>query len=985
MDPPTDLIRMVELFRENLQAYQSDEFNEAALRLQFIDPLFELLGWDVYNRQGYAEAYKDVVHEDSLKIGAPTKAPDYSFRIRGTRRFFVEAKRPAVKIKQAGAPAFQLRRYAWSAKLPLSILTNFEELAVYDCRVRPEKNDSPATARTMYVTFDQYAERWAEIAAVFSREAVLKGSFDKYAESAKRKRGTAEVDAAFLEEIESWRSELARNMAIRNPDLPQRELNVAVQKTIDRIIFLRMCEDRGIEPYGRLQPLLNGPNVYARLGQLFREADDRYNSGLFHFLPEKGRHESPDEWTLDLAIDDGVLKEIVRKLYYPESPYEFSVLPADILGQVYEQFLGKVIRLTPGHRAVVEDKPEVKKAGGVYYTPTYIVDYIVRNTVGQRLEGKTAFEAAARTSTWKPAKGRRPLSVLDPACGSGSFLIGAYQFLLDWYRDWFIADGPARHKHRVYQTRQGQWRLTTAERKRILLDHIYGVDIDPQAVEVTKLSLLLKVLEAENKESLELQRRMFHERALPDLAANIKCGNSLIGPDFYRGQQMDLFDDDARLRINVFDWDAEFAQIMPSGGFDAVIGNPPYGFHQIHQEHAKSYFRTHYVASHGSFEHYFLFYERALTLLRKNGLHGFIVPVTWLTIPSAKSLRRFILDSYRVCRIAWLPKLVFPNAQVNTLITVIEADTPSQTRVEIHTAPGFQEKPAEQRTYNQRTFSKNDYYISIFERPEETRLIKKLESCGKPLSDFARPCSGYNPYEVGKGTRPGGGPQTEETVLTKPYHADRRHDDSWKPEIVGRDLDRYHVRVSGKRWIQYGPWLAAARDPENFLGERILVQEIVGGRERRIVGAYMDGELYHSRDVIPIRVATGRDVAYYLLAVINSRLISWYHHKRNPKAKKGLFPKVLVSDLGKLPIPPCDSKQLQTEPARRIITAVGRMLSLKSRESVVKTAHERTALQRQIEATDREIDRLVYELYGLTGNEIRIVEEATAVKAPAPS
>jgi type I restriction-modification system DNA methylase subunit len=178
---------------------------------------------------------------------------------------------------------------------------------------------------------------------------------------------------------------------------------------------------------------------------------------------------------------------ILKRLYYPDSPYEFSVLPADILGQVYEQFLGKVIRLTAGHRAVVEDKPEVKKAGGVYYTPTYIVDYIVKHTVGRLLEGKTPKQAAS-------------LRILDPACGSGSFLIGAFQYLLDWHRDWYVADAPGsakKHAKALYQGRGGEWCLTTAEKKRILLKSIYGVDIDAQAVETTKLSLLLKVLEGE--------------------------------------------------------------------------------------------------------------------------------------------------------------------------------------------------------------------------------------------------------------------------------------------------------------------------------------------------------------------------------------------------------------------------------------------------------------------------------------------------------
>ena len=180
-----------------------------------------------------------------------------------------------------------------------------------------------------------------------------------------------------------------------------------MQRIIDRIIFLRMCEDRGIESYGQLQGLLNGDRVYRRLCELFHHADERYNSGLFHFQVEKGRVEPPDELTPSLAVDDRVLKDMLRGLYYPDSPYEFSVLPAEILGQVYEQFLGKVIRLTPGHQAKIEDKPEVKKAGGVYYTPAYIVDYIVANTVGKLVEGRAPKEVAK-------------LRVLDPACGSGS-------------------------------------------------------------------------------------------------------------------------------------------------------------------------------------------------------------------------------------------------------------------------------------------------------------------------------------------------------------------------------------------------------------------------------------------------------------------------------------------------------------------------------------------------------------------------------------
>ena len=450
MPAPAEIRQLVERFEANLDSYRGGAYNETLLRRDFLDPFFKALGWDIDNSGGYAEAFREVVHEDAIKVGGSTKAPDYSFRIGGRRIFFLEAKKPSVVIKDDPGPAYQLRRYAWSANLPLSILSDFEEFAVYDCRIKPAPGDKPAKGRLLYLTFRDYLDRWDEIAGIFSREAVLKGSFDRYASSAKGKRGTTGVDGDFLAQIEGWRETLAKNIALRNPGIEVRDLNFAVQATIDRIVFLRICEDRGIEPLNRLQGLTNGAGIYARLAHVFREADDRYNSGLFHFKAERGRAGSPDEFTLGLKVDDKVLKALILGLYYPESPYEFSVLPADILGQVYERFLGSVIRLTAGGQAKIEEKPEVKKAGGVYYTPTYIVDYIVRQTVGRLCENKAPKDVAK-------------LSILDPACGSGSFLIGAYQYLLDWHLAWYAANEPEKHakgkEPKVHRAGDG-WRLT---------------------------------------------------------------------------------------------------------------------------------------------------------------------------------------------------------------------------------------------------------------------------------------------------------------------------------------------------------------------------------------------------------------------------------------------------------------------------------------------------------------------------------------------
>ena len=667
MGAPGELQDLVERFDRNLAAYKSGDYNETQARGDFIDPLMRLLGWDVHNQQGKAPAYRDVIEEDRVKVGGGTKAPDYGFYAGGTRRFFLEAKKPSVDIAGDVNPAVQLRRYAWSAKLPLSILTDFEEFAVYDCRFEPVKEDKPATARLNFITYDEYADRWDDIEGLFSREAVLGGSLEKYAEANRKRRGTETVDAAFLREIEGWRDALARDLAARN-DLNTRQLNYAVQMTIDRLIFLRMAEDRGIEEYAKLLGLSNGTGVYGRLVEQFREADDRYNSGLFHFRNERGRGGEPDDLTPNLAIDDGVLGGIVRGLYYPESPYEFSVLPIDVLGQVYEQFLGSVIHLSEdGHTAVVEQKPEVRKAGGVYYTPTYIVDYIVENTIGKLLEGKRP----------GPRGGASRIKIVDPACGSGSFLIGAYEYLLDWHRDRYLEDGPEKHRDRLHEGPGGQWHLTIEEKKRILLNNIHGVDIDSQAVEVTKLSLLIKVLEGESEQSLQTQLRMFHERALPDLSANIKCGNSLIGPDFYENEQMVLLDEEEHYRINVFDWRDNFPQVFEGDnpGFDAVIGNPPYIRMEAFKE-LKGYLRSKFASHDERSDLYSYFIEQGHKVLRTDGRFGMIVSNKFLRANYGEPLRDFLSHNATIERIvdfAGLP--VFAGATVRTLVLLTRRDT----------------------------------------------------------------------------------------------------------------------------------------------------------------------------------------------------------------------------------------------------------------------------------------------------------------------
>jgi hypothetical protein len=229
---------------------------------------------------------------------------------------------------------------------------------------------------------------------------------------------------------------------------------------------------------------------------------------------------------------------------------------------------------------------------------------------------------------------------------------------------------------------------------------------------------------------------------------------------------------------------------------------------------------------------------------------------------------------------------------------------------------------------------------------------------------------------VGKGEAPDGGPQTKATVEDKPFHSDKKLNVAWKPEIVGRDLGRYSLKADGRRWIKYGPWLAAPRDPANFTGRRILVQEITGGREHRIVASFYDGELYHSRDVIPIKITMDSPHPYYLLGIINSKLMTWYHHRRNPKAKKGLFPKVLVSDLKRIPIQQIRQDDLRENTIHdKLVNLVAQMLTLNQEGEIAKTPAQKNAIRRQINTTDKQIDQLVYKLYGLTDDEIKTVED----------
>ncbi len=1033
MPVPTEIIELVERFDQYYQKYTSPSYNETQVRREFIDPLFKALGWDVDNTQAYDERYKEVIHEDAVKVGGKTKAPDYSFRVGGARKFFVEAKKPAVNLKENPEPAYQLRRYAWSAKLPVSILTDFEEFIVYDCTRKPSPNDNSSLGRIEYYTYKDYISKWDEIVSKYSKKAVFTGKFDDLADSLVQKKGgkgTAGIDDAFLAEIEGWREELAKNLALRNSSLSVRELNLAVQKIIDRIIFLRICEDRGIEEYGQLKVKVEGKGVYKNLIDLFLHADDKYNSGLFHFRHEDGMKE-PDILTTSLEIDDKTLKHIVSRLYYPESPYEFSVIPADILGQVYEQFLGKVIRLTASHQAKIEEKPEVKKAGGVYYTPTYIVEYIVKNTIGKLVENKNPTEVSN-------------LKVVDPACGSGSFLIGAYQYLLNWHVDWYIThlvplmkEGKAatdkevqkflpvkpvstkkgRKKLRsagsdydfpIYQMSEDDWRLTSDEKKRILLNNIYGVDIDQQAVEVTKLSLLLKVLEGEKGERISKQLTITQERVLPSLDENIKCGNSLIGPDIYSTIQMASDNDEEFYRINAFDWKQEFPDVFEQGGFDAVIGNPPYVRQEL-LKGQKEYFDGHYEVYHGIADLYAYFIEKGISLLKDGGQFSYIVANKWMRANYGKPLRSW-LKSKRIEEIIDFGDLpVFKQATTYPCILRVAKGEANDSFKAIHVDTldfsDLSEYVKESGHLIHRDSLSDDGWSLVDEKNQS--LLDKLMHSGKPLGEYVEGkiyrgvLTGLNKAFV-----------IDEATKDRLIAEDPKSAEIIKPFLAGREIKRYidlkpqqYLILFQKGWTNQNSgalknkwlWLkdhysAIANHLEPFTNE---------GEKRYDKGDYWwelracdyYQEFEEPKMILPDISLTSNisldidtkcycvNTAYiivnselYLLGILNSKLTNFIYSKISPKYRGGYL-RFIYQYLIQLPIRTIDlSNPEDVVRHDRMVSLVEQMLELHKKLDAAKLGSEKEMIQRRINATDTEIDRLVYELYGLTDEEIAIVE-----------
>ena len=376
-----DIIKkLVEKFESNESDYISNDsmYNETEVRRDFIDPFFEALGWDVSNKKSLPQNIREVIHEANVSVDDENKKPDYAFRVAGIRKYFVEAKKPSVNISTNSKSAFQLRRYGWSAKMPVSVLSNFRNLSIYDCKPIPKEGDNYRIGRMKHYSYQDYITKFDEIYDSLSREALFSGKFDEIFAKIPS-AGVILVDSFFLTQIEKWREMLANEIFALNPKMNQTELNYVIQTFLNRLIFLRICEDRNLEKYQTLMKI-NSKSAYKDLLKLFKSADSKYNSGLFNF--------TKDVLTEKIDLGNKVLLNIICQLYYPKSPYVFSVIESSLLGEIYEMFLTKEI-IIEKKKVWVREKPEIIHDKGIVTTPKFIIDEIVSKSIQNLIENKS--------------------------------------------------------------------------------------------------------------------------------------------------------------------------------------------------------------------------------------------------------------------------------------------------------------------------------------------------------------------------------------------------------------------------------------------------------------------------------------------------------------------------------------------------------------------------------------------------------------------
>ena len=636
---------------------------EEMTKKDLIRPLFErVLGWNFE---------EDVTAEEKISKGWV----DYGFRINGVPKFFLEAK--ALSENLDDEKFFrQAVNYAYYKRCPWAVLTNFETVKILNAEW-----EAPNYLYSHFMTIkcneflDIFDDLW-----LLSKEGFEQGSLDKVAEKYGKRTKKASVDKQLLNDFTKFRDVLSKNITKLNQakNLTQSELDESIQRILDRLIFIRNCEDRGLEEK-KLWEARNETKVWKKLKEVFAYYDKNYDSKIFTYDPTDARNVHLCD-TLD--IDDSIMREIIESLYRTKDKsisYDFSIIDADVLGTVYEQYLSHILKKTE-KRATLTENHAHKKEQGIYYTPTYIVDYIVRNALRELLEEKNV--------------NLEKIKVLDPACGSGSFLIKVFDVLNEHYQ-----------QNKDYSQTQLDFKTgTTFTRKvKILQDNIFGVDLDKQAVEIAQLNLLLKIAEKGHR--------------LPLLERNIRRGNSLIDDESIAGNE-------------AFKWEKEFGEIMANGGFSVIVGNPPYGAELSETERNFVSKKFRFAGSNKNTA--LLFIEKSLGLINENGHFGMIVPKS-LAFSQLWKLGRELIKNH-LTKVVDVSK-AFEDVLLEQMIIILDKSAKTKEYV-------LQDIFSKESISIDKKFIDSTDSIILHGEKRDFEIFKKMNQSSKYLSDVSKTSRG---------------------------------------------------------------------------------------------------------------------------------------------------------------------------------------------------------------------------------------------------
>jgi type I restriction-modification system DNA methylase subunit len=996
---------LVKEFQSNESHYKSAKYSEAEARKDFIDKFWIALGWDVNHDQQTNPYEQEVKVERGVAMGGNQRRADYAFYLAPNFhdvRFFVEAKKPFVEIGTK-ENYFQLMRYGWNSETPLAVLTDFEEFHILDCRYKPDIETALNRAIVKYHCTDYTKrEKFEKLYWLFSREAVDDGSLEKRAKELPKPRGKAvqrglfpggyqSIDESFLAELDEYRTTLARTFKNRNPKVDSETLTELTQRTLDRLVFLRFLEDKGIEPERLVEQFGERGTAWEDFIAASRRLDGIYNGIVYR------RHDILD--SAKFHVDEDVFGGICESLAHINSPYDFNAIPIHILGSIYERFLGKVIVATD-KRVRVEEKPEVRRAGGVYYTPEYIVRYIVENTVGKLIAGKKPDQIAE-------------MRFADIACGSGSFLLGVFDLLLR-YHGHYYNENPGKARKGDCIERDGKLFLTLHKKREILLNNIYGVDIDPQAVEVCQLSLYLKLLQEETEASARQYLLDFEKQALlPSLSKNIVCGNSLIGTDILEGQ---LFAGNEERKLNPMNFEDAFPEVMERGGFDAVVGNPPYVRQESLGALFKDYAQEHFATYTSMADLCTYFIERAHKVLRDGGFFGYIVSNKFMRANYGRTLRDLLSSKTTLLQIIDFGELpVFANAATFPAVLVTR-NTPAKKQKFVHAAVKrldfkslADEISAISRELDESALAGDNWTLAD---PATQAILSKIKSRGIPLGDYLATKirfgvkTGLTEAFVLNGS-------TARAILKKNPQARPLI----KPFVLGDDIRHYMIqnrdrflicipngwtrqqagRNAGWDWFarkfpalaehlaqfaekakrrcdrgEYWWELRPCDYYDAFETPKIIYPDIA--KDSRFT---LDEEGFYSANTTYVTPLADK----YLLAILNSKLMFAYYKSIAAvlgDPDKGGRLRWFTQDVVKLPIRKLDLTD-KSDKARydEIVAKVDAMLAAKKELAKAKTDKNKTYYENKCVVLDRQIDQLVYKLYGLTEQEIKVIESTT--------